>query len=220
HALMQSLLADFTAAGGVLVCRAPVTAALTDEQGHRLTLGGESPCVLCAPEVVNAAGLGALPLASQWVNLPQETLPRGYYGKGHYFTYNGRHPFKRLIYPLPDAAGLGIHLTLDLAGQARFGPDLEWVQQPDYQVAESLRGNFALAIQRWWPGLDPARLAPAYAGVRPKLHGPGEGVADFMLQGPRDHGLEGLVQLFGMESPGLTASLAVAEAVLGLLESG
>lgn len=218
HALMQSLLADFTAAGGLLVCRAPVTDAVTDEQGHRLTLGGDSPCTLLAREVVNAAGLQAQPLASRWRNLPEGSIPRAYFAKGHYFAYNGRHPFSRLIYPLPDAAGLGIHLTLDLAGQARFGPDLAWVDSPSYHVDDALRYGFAQAIKRWWPGLEPSRLVPAYAGVRPKIHGPGEPAADFMVQGPAEHGLAGLVNLLGMESPGLTASLAVAEEVLQTLD--
>lgn len=218
HALMQSLLADFTAAGGWLVCRAPVLEALTDEQGHRLQVGGESPCELRASEVVNAAGLSALPLARRWQGQRPGVLPRGYYAKGHYFAYNGRHPFSRLIYPLPGAAGLGIHLTLDLAGQARFGPDLQWLEAPEYQVPESLRADFARSIQRWWPGLDPARLVPAYAGVRPKLHGPGEAAADFMVQGAESHGLDGLVQLFGIESPGLTACLPLADEVVAMLE--
>ncbi|MDX1589942.1 MAG: NAD(P)/FAD-dependent oxidoreductase [Oleiphilaceae bacterium] len=217
HALMQSLLADFTAAGGWLVCRVPVLEARTDEQGHRLRVGGASPCEIRAREVVNAAGLSALPLARRWQGQNPQDLPRGHYAKGHYFAYNGRHPFSRLIYPLPDGAGLGIHLTLDLAGQARFGPDLQWLDTPDYQVPESLRAHFASAIQRWWPGLDPQRLVPSYAGVRPKLHGPGEAPADFMIQGPQQHRLPGLVQLFGIESPGLTACLPLAHHVLNLL---
>jgi L-2-hydroxyglutarate oxidase LhgO len=137
--------------------------------------------------------------------------------KGVYFTYSGRAPFQRLIYPAPEPGGLGTHLTLDMAGQARFGPDVEWIDQVDYAVDPTRKAKFEQAIRRFWPGLDPDRLAPGYAGVRPKLSGPGEPAADFMLSGPADHGAPGLVNLFGIESPGLTSSLAIAARVAGMI---
>jgi len=145
--------------------------------------------------------------------MPASVIPRAHWSKGHYFAYSGRHPFSRLIYPLPDATGLGVHLTLDMAGQARFGPDAHWVESGDLTVPASLRDRFAEAVSQWWPGLDPERLVPAYAGIRPRIHGPEDSPADFVIQGRERHGLPGAVNLFGIESPGLTASLAIAERV-------
>jgi len=138
--------------------------------------------------------------------------------KGSYFGYGGRVPFSRLIYPVPEPGGLGVHLTLDLAGQARFGPDVEWVEVPDYQVDAGKSARFAAAIARYWPGVEPARLHPAYAGVRPKLGPQGMPAADFLIEGPGEHGIPGLFSLLGIESPGLTASLALADLLIDRLD--
>ena len=217
HAYMRALVGDVEAAGGWLALRTPVERILTDEQGHLLWLGGESPCRVRCRRVVNAAGLGAVALASRWEGMPSAPVPRQYLAKGQYFMYSGRHPFDRLIYPLPDEGGLGVHLTLDLAGQARFGPDVVWVEDEDLSVSEQRRPVFAEAIRQWWPEVDESRLSPGYAGLRPKLSGPGEAAVDFVIQDSGVHGLEGVVHLFGIESPGLTASLAIADEVCARL---
>lgn len=174
HAYMRALLGDLEALGGWLVRRAPVERIESVQGRHRIQVGGVDPCELSAEVVVNAGGLGAVPLARRWEGLPAEAVPRQWFTKGHYLAYNGRHPFRRLIYPLPAAGGLGVHLTLDMAGQARFGPDAHWVEELEWSVPESLAPVFASAAQQWWPGMDPSRLAPAYAGVRPRIHGPGD----------------------------------------------
>ena len=144
-------------------------------------------------------------------------VPPAYFARGVYFTYSGKVPFSRLIYPVPEPGGLGTHLTLDMAGQARFGPDVEWIDEIDYTVDPARHAQFAAAAQRIWPQLDPARLQPGYAGIRPKISGPGEPAADFLISGSADHGCEGLVNLFGIESPGLTASMAIADKVVEAL---
>jgi L-2-hydroxyglutarate oxidase LhgO len=148
---------------------------------------------------------------------PAGLVPTPRYAKGNYFALQGRSPFSRLIYPIPEAAGLGVHLTLDLGGQARFGPDVEWISEPGYHVDPARATAFYPAIRRYWPDLPDGALQPAYAGVRPKIHGPDETAADFMLLGPQEHGLAGLVQLFGIESPGLTSCLALGSAVCAAL---
>ncbi len=180
-------------------------------------MAGETPLILEAKNVINAAGLGAVPLAKNWAGLPDDCIPRQWFARGVYFSYSGRTPFRTLIYPVPEPGGLGIHLTLDLAGQARFGPDVEWIEKEDYTVEPSRQEGFARGIRQWWPGLDPTRLQPAYAGIRPKLIGPDGGFADFRIDGPETHGMPGLVNLFGIESPGLTSCLAIAERVKALL---
>lgn len=217
HSYMQALLGDMQAHGGWLVRRAPVERIESVQGRHRIQVGGDAPCELSAAILVNAGGLGAVPVARRWQGLTPEAVPQQWFTKGHYFAYSGRHPFQRLIYPLPAAGGLGVHLTLDMAGQARFGPDAHWVAALETSVPESLAPTFASAVQQWWPTLDPARLTPAYAGIRPRIHGPGEAPADFMIQGPEEHGLPGAVNLFGIESPGLTASLALADRVVDRL---
>ena len=214
HAYMQALLGDMEAHGGWLVRHAPVERIETVSGRHRIQVGGDAPCELSAELLVNAGGLGAVPAARRWEGLPAEAVPRQWFTKGHYFAYNGRHPFQRLIYPLPGAGGLGVHLTLDMGGQARFGPDAHWVDELEWSVPESLTETFVNAVQQWWPSMEPARLTPAYAGIRPRIHGPGDSPADFMIQGPAEHGLPGAINLFGIESPGLTASLALADHVL------
>ncbi|MBW7470575.1 NAD(P)/FAD-dependent oxidoreductase [Marinobacter sp. F4218] len=213
HALMLSLLGAFEDAGGRLVLRAPVTAVETSGPRHRLRIGGDLPLVLEARNVVNAAGLGAADLARAWLGLPASQKPRQWLARGVYFSYSGRHPFDNLIYPVPEPGGLGVHLTLDLAGQARFGPDVEWIENEDYSVDPARARHFISSIRSWWPGLDESRLQPAYAGIRPKLAGPDGGVCDFRIEGPEDHGIDGVVNLFGIESPGLTSCLAIADRV-------
>jgi len=180
-----------------------------------LDAGGDTPSSLECRILVNAAGLGAPTVARSIDGMPIELIPPAYLAKGNYFSCSARAPFSRLIYPVPEPGGLGVHLTLDLAGQARFGPDVEWLDADspdaiDYAVDPARSAAFYAAIRRYWPGLKDGALAPAYSGVRPKLQGPGEPVRDFMLQGPEAHGVAGLMNLFGIESPGLTASLAIA----------
>jgi L-2-hydroxyglutarate oxidase LhgO len=177
--------------------------------------GSDAP--ICARHVVNSAGLAAQDLAAKTEGLDRRHVPPLFLARGVYFTYAGRAPFERLIYPVPEPGGLGTHLTLDLAGQARFGPDVEWVDAVDYWVDPSRQPAFEAAIRMILPDMDPSRLSPGYAGIRPKLSGPGEPAADFVISGPADHGLPGLVNLFGIESPGLTASLALADRVAGLI---
>ena len=213
HGLMLALLGELQALDGALVRQAPVLAVESRGGEHRISVGGAQPCVIQAARVVNAAGLSATGLTVRWQGYDDRHRPPFWMAKGNYFSYLGRHPFNTLIYPLPEPGGLGVHLTLDLAGHARFGPDVEWVDREDYQVDPARISVFANAIRQWWPGLDPGRLQPAYAGIRPKLHGPGQPPADFLIQDVATHGLPGVVHLFGVESPGLTASLALADMV-------
>jgi L-2-hydroxyglutarate oxidase LhgO len=166
-----------------------------------------------AQMLVNSAGLRAPTVARAMEGFPAHCVPRELYAKGNYYSLARRAPFSRLVYPVPEPGGLGVHLTLDLAGQARFGPDVEWVEHIAYDVDPRRAERFYAAIRRYWPGLPDGALAPGYAGIRPKTAGPGEPAPDFEIQGPRAHGIAGLVHLFGIESPGLTASLALAETV-------
>ncbi len=175
---------------------------------------------LAPRQLINAAGLSAQAVANTITGPHQARIPPAHLAKGHYFGLSGQVPFRHLIYPLPEPGGLGVHLTLDLAGQARFGPDVEWVEHADYGVDTGRRDAFVAAIARYWPGVVPERLTPAYAGIRPKLVGPDGGAQDFLIQGPAAHGVEGMVHLYGIESPGLTASLAIAELVARTLEGG
>ncbi|MEO8527360.1 MAG: NAD(P)/FAD-dependent oxidoreductase [Caldimonas sp.] len=219
HALMLAYLGDLERAGGGLVLRSPLERAFVREGGFVLQVGGAAPLEIEAGILVNAAGLHAPALARRIDGLDSEHIPRPSFAKGNYFSLAARSPFSRLIYPVPEPGGLGVHLTLDLAGQARFGPDVEWlaVDSPDaidYAVDPVRSAAFYAAIRRYWPGLKEGSLTPAYSGVRPKLQGPGEPVRDFMLQGPQAHGVAGLMNLFGIESPGLTASLAIAAEVV------
>ena len=173
---------------------------------------------LRARTVVNAAGLHAPALAARFGGLAPQHVPTAFYAKGNYFTLTGRAPFSRLIYPVPEAAGLGVHLTLDLGGQAKFGPDVQWVDSPDDLQVDPARGDaFYAEVRKYWPGLQDGALAPGYAGMRPKIHGPDAPAADFVIQGPTVHGVAGLVNLFGIESPGLTSALAIAEHVAKLV---
>ena len=223
HSLMLAVLGDLECAGGTLVVRSPVEGATVTRDGIVLRVGGDDPSELLARTVVNSAGLFAQSLARRIDGLEAGTIPAERFAKGNYYALAGRSPFTRLIYPVPEPGGLGVHLTLDLAGQARFGPDVEWLapgiapDAVDYAVDPSRGERFVTAIRRWWPGLPDAALAPAYSGVRPKLSAPGEAARDFVLQGPDAHRIAGLVNLYGIESPGLTASLAIAAEVARLL---
>jgi len=188
------------------------------DNDHVLAVGGDAPIELRARLVVNAAGLWAPDLAARFAGLAAPHVPTARYAKGNYFALSGRVPFSHLIYPVPEEAGLGVHLTLDMAGQARFGPDVEWVEPDadgrlDYRVDPARADAFYAEIRRYWPELPDGALQPAYSGVRPKLSGPGSPAQDFRLDGPAEHGVAGWVNLFGIESPGLTASLALARAV-------
>ncbi len=220
HGLMLALQGDAEAHGAMLAFASPVRAGRVRGHGVELDVGGDVATTLRARTVVNAAGMHAPALAAAIDGVDRTRVPRAYRCKGSYFALAGRAPFSRLIYPLHDAAGLGVHLTLDLGGQARFGPDTEWLADDaplDYAVDPARGGAFAAAIRRYWPGLPEGALAPAYSGVRAKIAGPGEPARDFVIAGPADHGVPGLVHLFGIESPGLTASLAIADEVVARL---
>jgi len=216
HGLMLSLLADLEHAGGTLAANSPLALAKIDD--NAIELVAEDGTRLRAASVVNAAGLQAPALAARFAGLDPRHVPQAFFAKGNYFALAGRSPFSHLIYPVPEAAGLGVHLTLDLGGQARFGPDVQWVDTPDDTTVQTERGDaFYAEVRKYWPGLPDGALQPAYAGIRPKISGPGEPAADFCIQGPADHGMPGLVNLFGIESPGLTSCLAIAEVVSEML---
>jgi len=216
HAFMLSLQGDLEHAGGVVALKSSVASARCEKGG--IVLMTDDGTRLRCNSVVNAAGLAAPLLACRFEGLSPESVPRAFYAKGNYFTLAGGAPFSRLIYPVPEAAGLGVHLTLDLGGQAKFGPDVQWVDRPDDLVVDPARGlGFYAEVRKYWPGLPDGALQPGYAGMRPKISGPTEAAADFMISGPADHGIPGLVNLFGIESPGLTSSLAIARQVAELL---
>ena len=216
HGLMQALLADAERHGAVLALASPVRGGRADRDGITLEVGGSAPTRLRARCVINAAGLDAPRLGHALAGPAALRAPQAYYARGVYFSLVGRAPFSHLIYPIPEPGGLGVHLTLDLGGQARFGPDVEWVDHPDYRVDPARAERFYTAIRHWWPGLEDGRLQPAYAGVRPKIVGPGEVDADFRIDGPAAHGVPGLVHLYGIESPGLTAALAIGARVAAM----
>jgi L-2-hydroxyglutarate oxidase LhgO len=211
HALMLALRGDAEAHGAMFAFETPVLAGRAGERGLVIETGGSAPMRIAASMVVNATGLGAQALARSVAGLPADTIPPLHLAKGNYFSLNGRSPFSRLIYPIPTPGGLGVHLTLDLAGQAKFGPDVEWVDAIDYHVDPRRAGSFYAAIRTYWPDLPEGALQPGYAGVRPKIARPGGSTTDFLMQTEKDHGVAGLINLFGIESPGLTASLAIAE---------
>ncbi len=214
HALMLAYQGEAEANGAMIAFQSPVEGGRVTEQGAEIKVGGAAAMALRCRYLVNSAGLGAPALAASLQDFPPAHVPPGYLCKGNYFTLTGvKSPFRRLIYPAPEQAGLGVHVTLDLAGQARFGPDVEWVDRLDYDVDPGRAQSFYAAIRRYWPGLPDGALAPGYAGVRPKLQKKGEPAKDFMIEGPAEHGVPGVVNLFGIESPGLTASLAIAELV-------
>jgi len=215
HALMLAYQGDAENAGATVVFHAPVLGGRPEDGGIHLDVGGAEPMALRAAMVVNAAGLNAVALAER-LGTPRERLPQARLCKGSYYALQGRSPFTRLIYPTPEHAGLGVHLTVDLGGQARFGPDVEWTEHLDYDVDPRRADGFYAAIRRYWPDLKDGALAPAYSGMRPKISGPTEAAADFRIDGPGEHGVSGLINLLGIESPGLTASLAIADTVCGI----
>ncbi len=218
HALMLAYLGDAQAHGAMLALKSPLGRARVRADGTlELEVGGDEPMRLAARCVVNSAGLTAPSLARRIEGYPAALAPRQLYAKGNYYALTRRAPFARLVYPIPEPGGLGVHVTLDLAGRARFGPDVEWVERIVYDVDPRRAERFYAAIRRYWPALPDGALAPGYAGIRPKIAGPGEPAPDFLIQGPREHGVAGLVHLFGIESPGLTASLALADEVLAAL---
>lgn len=217
HAYMTSLQGDAEAAGALFAFRAPVTGGRATGKAIEIEVGGADPATLAATLVVNSAGLDATRLASRIEGLSREHVPTPYYAKGNYFSLAGRAPFSRLMYPVPVPSGLGTHYTIDLGGQARFGPDVEWIDRIDYDVDPRRAASFYAAIREYWPGLADGQLAPGYAGIRPKIVGPEAKAADFVVQGPREHGVPGMVNLFGIESPGLTAALAIADYARDLL---
>ena len=216
HGLMLSLLGEAERHGAMLALGSPVLEGRAEADGIVLRIGGEAATELKAKRVVNAAGLDAPALGRAIAAPAAARAPQAHYARGVYFSYAGKAPFSRLIYPIPEPGGLGVHLTLDLGGQARFGPDVEWIERPDYGVDPARAERFYTAIRHWWPGLEDGRLQPAYAGVRPKIVGPGEVDADFRIDGPAAHGVPGLVHLYGIESPGLTAALAIGARVAAM----
>lgn len=218
HGLMLALQGDLENAGGMVAFNSPLASARITPQGIELL--AEDGTALRARTVVNAAGVHAPTLARRFEGLDARHIPGEYYAKGNYFTLAGRSPFSRLIYPVPEAAGLGVHLTIDLGGQAKFGPDVQWVASPDELVVDPARGEgFYAEVRKYWPALPDGALQAGYAGIRPKISGPGEAARDFMIQGAATHDVPGLVNLFGIESPGLTSSLAIGTMVAGMLSN-
>ena len=220
HALMLAYLGDAEAAGAMLALKSVLKeVAFTGKDFEVQT----EEIRIKAQTLVNSAGLRAPSVARRIEGFPVDKAPPELYAKGNYYSLQGRPPFSRLVYPVPEPGGLGVHVTLDLAGQARFGPDVEWLERigstVDYSVDPRRAERFYAAIRRYWPGIADGSLAPAYSGIRPKISGPSEPAADFVIQGPAEHGVAGLVNLFGIESPGLTASLALADHVAEVLQS-
>jgi L-2-hydroxyglutarate oxidase LhgO len=210
HAYMESLVGDLEAHGGVVAFATEILSGRSERGRVRLET---AQLTLDAALVVNATGLSAPDLARRLAEHPAAALPTAYYAKGQYYTLTGQSPFRRLVYPVAEAGGLGVHVTLDLAGQARFGPDVIWIDGIDYRFDDRNRDRFITAIRRYYPDLDADRLQPGYTGIRPKISGPTEPSADFLIAGPEAHGVAGLIHLLGIESPGLTASLALADEV-------
>jgi L-2-hydroxyglutarate oxidase LhgO len=220
HSYMLALRGDAEAAGASIAFKAPLESAAIADDGFVLGVGGIDSLALGCRIFINAAGLNAPEIAKRIDGMPRDRIPTAYFAKGNYFSFNGRAPFSRLIYPVPVPGGLGVHLTLDLAGQARFGPDVEWIDTIDYAVDPERAAKFYPAIRRYWPELPDGALQPSYSGIRPKIVPRAIANQDFVVQGPRDHGIGGLVNLFGIESPGLTSSLAIADHVLEKLCAG
>ena len=224
HGYMATLLGDAESHGAMLALKSPFEGAQRDGDRWVFRTGGDEPFEMAARFIVNSGGLGSHRIAASIQGFPAEHIPRQHLAKGHYFALAGRAPFTHLIYPTPVDGGLGIHLTLDLGGQARFGPDVLWLPTGtseadlDYQVGTERRASFEADIRRYWPGLPEGAIQPAYSGVRPKISGPGQPAADFHIAGPQQHGCPGVVQLFGIESPGLTSSMAIAERVAPMVD--
>lgn len=217
HGLMLALLGDADRHGAVLACRTPVARIAAISDHFEVVTGGDAADSINADIVINAAGLHAATVAAHIEGLEKKHVPTLRYAKGNYFSLSGKAPFSRLVYPIPETGGLGVHYTIDLGGQARFGPDVQWIDQIDYRVDEERGKKFYERIRHYWPKLQDDSLSPAYSGIRPKLVSAREPDADFFIQGPQQHGIPGLINLFGIESPGLTASLAIAKQMLTIL---
>jgi L-2-hydroxyglutarate oxidase LhgO len=236
HDLMTSLQGDLENAGGIVALATEVQqvhfynqnmplAGVVSAQSAMNSGVKSEPIEMGFKYLVNAAGLSAPQLARQMVGLAAQHIPQDHYAKGNYYSLSGKAPFKHLIYPIPEAAGLGVHLTLDLGGQAKFGPDVQWLEgitdpaQIDYSVDPARAADFYAQVRKYWPALQDGQLAPSYSGVRPKIHGPDEPAPDFQISGPAQHGIAGLVNLFGIESPGLTSCMAIGEDVVEILSN-
>lgn len=221
HGYMEALEGEIEAHDGAVVLNSPFLGASPSREGFAVRVGGETPTTITTRRLVVAAGLGAQACARTIEGFPSARIPQQHLGKGNYFTLSGaKAPFARLIYPPPIPGALGTHYRRDLGGAARFGPDLEYVDHEDYTVDPARSESFYAAVRRFWPNLPDGALAPDYAGIRPKIHGPGEPQPDFVIDGPEAHGIPGLAALFGIESPGLTSSLAIGEEVARRLDGG
>lgn len=213
HAFMQALEGDLVTHGGMVVLNAAVEKGMAGPDGIRLLIAGEEPIELLARTVINCAGLNAPAIASRIAGMDKRYVPVPFFAKGHYYRMSGPVPIRHLIYPVPEDGGLGVHLTLDLGGQAKFGPDVRWVKDLDYSFDDSRFHQFIAAIQAYYPAIDPDHVHPDYTGIRPKLAGPGSSEQDFRIECEAVHGVAGLINLFGIESPGLTSALAIADYV-------
>jgi L-2-hydroxyglutarate oxidase LhgO len=219
HGLMLAYQAELEAHGGILALGSPVTGGSVEEGGVELQVGATTPVTVRANTVVNCAGLDAQDVSRRLHGIPAGSIPERFLAKGYYFLLTGRSPFQRLVYPVANSAGLGTHVTLDLGGGARFGPDVEWIDRIDYGFDETRKADFARAIRLYYPDLDDSRLQPAYTGIRPKISAAGQPAADFLIRGPAEHDGRPYVAMYGIESPGLTASLALADHVLRLIRA-
>jgi L-2-hydroxyglutarate oxidase LhgO len=217
HTLMLEFLGDTEAAGGMIAYLSPVESGVVTDEGIVLNVGGEAPMRLLCRTVINSAGIHAPHIAGLIEGMPADKVPTTYLTKGNYYSLTGKTPFSRLVYPAPTTQFLGVHITIDIGGQARFGPDVEHVDTIDYDVDPRRSDGFYEAVRRYWPGLKDGALQPAYSGIRPRISPPGKPVPDFLVQGPNDHGVSGLVNLLGIESPGLTSSMAIADRVVEVL---
>ena len=219
HSYMLGLQGDAESNGAMLAFLAPVESAELQNDGICLNVGGNDPMQLKAKTVINAAGLHTQKLTHEFKGFPKEKIPVWHYCKGNYYSLSGcKAPFTSLIYPAPEEAGLGVHLTLDLAGQARFGPDVEWIDENNYDVDPKRSDSIYAAVRKYWPGLPDNSLQPGYSGIRPKIQAPGEPATDYVIQGPRDHGINGLINLYAIESPGMTSSLAIGDYIVEMLQ--
>ena len=228
HGYMLSLLGGFEDAGGMVAYQSPLISAKpigdNAEGGYQLEIGGADGMQIQTKLLINCAGMSAPAIAQKIEGLKKDQIPKAYFAKGNYFSLSGKSPFRHLIYPIPEPGGLGVHLTLDMGGQAKFGPDVEWLdidaeEQIDYTVNPKRGDDFYEAVRRYWPDLKDKSLQPDYSGIRAKIVPPNAPAGDFCFIGPQEHGLQGLYNLYGFESPGLTSSLAIAKYLEGLIKN-
>ena len=217
HSYMLALQGDAEEAGAMLAFLTPVVGGEILNRGIRIDCGGATPLSIVADLVVNCGGLWAQSIAQKIEGIPESSVPPTYYCKGNYYTLSGKPPFTRPIYPVPEKAGLGVHVTVDLGGQVRFGPDVEWIDRIDYDVDPGRADKFYDAVRKYYPDLADGAIQPGYSGIRPKIQAPGEPAKDFVVQGPDDHGIDGLINLYGIESPGMTSSMAIADYVVNMI---